>query len=436
MKLRPRDLPALWIVWWRVVLLGVTTIVSYGFVLYSFGVFVVPIEEDTGWPTSALSAAFSLSLLGGGLGALLTGRVLDRVGSGPVMLSTLLAGSALLLVAAGAQSQTGFILSWGFGAGIISAGLFYSVTMAITARLFFDRRAQAFAVLTFIGGLASPIYFPLAGVLIDTVDWRDTIRIMVVILIVLTLPTAALVRGAAATPRANDDPDSDDTSHSDQGYTSLRQAFRSREVLLMVGMFALAMSAFSALQVYHVPALQAAGLSLTTATTIAGVRGFLSLPGRALLVPIAGRAGVPSALLVMYFTMALGVGILILAGSMVFIWIFAVITGLAFGTIAPLHGLYATEVFGERRIGTLMGAQSAIVALASAAGPLGVGVVVDGSGGYGFALGAIAAMFAASLGLLMIRPRRRAARPAQGSGQDPNGDEAADTTRSAAASGD
>lgn len=433
MKLRPRDLPTLWSVWWRVVLLGVTTIASYGFVLYSFGVFVVPIEEDTGWPTSALSAAFSLSLLGGGLGALVTGRVLDRVGSGPVMLSTLLAGSALLLVAADAESQSLFILSWGIGAGIISAGLFYNVTMAITARLFFDRRAQAFAVLTFIGGLASPIYFPLAGVLIDAVDWRDTIRIMVVILIALTLPTAVLVRGAAASLAGSGESDpADDGSDPVPGYTSLRQASRSREVLLMVGMFALAMSAFSALQVYHVPAMQAAGVSLTSATTIAGIRGFLSLPGRALLSPIAGRAGVPSALLVMYFAMAFGVGVLILAGSTVFIWIFAVITGLAFGTIAPLHGLYATEVFGERRIGTLMGAQSAIVALASAAGPLGIGVAVDGSDGYGLALGAIAAMFAAALGLLAIRPRRRDA----GVTPDPAGDDASDARRSAATSGD
>ena len=200
----------------------------------------------------------------------------------------------------------------------------------------------------------------------------------------------------------------------------------------MVGMFALALSAFSALQVYHVPAMQAAGVSLTSATTIAGIRGFLSLPGRALLSPIAGRAGVPSALLVMYFAMAFGVGVLILAGSTVFIWIFAVITGLAFGTIAPLHGLYATEVFGERRIGTLMGAQSAIVALASAAGPLGIGVAVDGSDGYGLALGAITAMFAAALGLLAIRPRRRDA----GVTPDPAGDDASDARRSAATSGD
>ena len=412
MNLRPSDLPGLWIVWWRVVLLGVTTIVSYGFVLYSFGVFVVPIEEDTGWSTSALSAAFSLSLLGGGLGALVTGRVLDRVGSGPVMLGTLLVGSALLVVAAGAQSQNVFILSWGIGAGIVSAGLFYNVTMAITARLFFDRRAQAFAVLTFIGGLASPIYFPLAGALVDALGWRDTVRIMIAILVVLTLPTAALVRGAAATrldPADANSAQAIEGSGPDRGYTSLREAFRTREVLQMVGMFALAMSAFSALQVYHVPAMQAAGVSLSTATTVAGVRGFLSLPGRALLSPIAGRAGVPRALLVMYFAMAVVVGILVLAGSMVLIWVFAVITGLAFGTIAPLHGLHATEVFGERRIGTLMGMQSAIVAVASAAGPLVIGVAVEGSDGYGLALGVIAALFAAALGLLLIRPRRRSA---------------------------
>ncbi len=148
-------------------------------------------------------------------------------------------------------------------------------------------------------------------------------------------------------------------------------------------------------------------MSLSSATTIAGIRGFLSLPGRALLSPITGRAGVSHALLVMYFAMTFGVGVLILAGSMIFIWIFTITTGLAFGTIAPLHGLYATEVFGKRRIGTLLGAQSAIVALASASGPLGVGVAIDGTGGYEFALAAIAAMFAASLGLLMIRPRHR-----------------------------
>ena len=101
------------------------------------------------------------------------------------------------------------------------------------------------------------------------------------------------------------------------------------------------------------------------------------------------------------------------------------ITGLAFGTIAPLHGLHAAAVFGERRIGTLMGAQTAVVAVASAAGPLLVGLTVDATDGYGVALAIIAIMFGLSLGLLVVRPRRAEVRevavetPPPGTEQEP-----------------
>lgn len=32
--------------------------------------------------------------------------------------------------------------------------------------------------------------------------------------------------------------------------------------------------------------------------------------------------------------------------------VFMVVTGLAFGTISPLQGLFAADVYGERRLGT------------------------------------------------------------------------------------
>ncbi len=73
---------------WRlpVTLLGVMTIGAYGLVLYAFGAFVGPIRDDTGWSNTVISSAFSLSALSGGLGAIATGRLLDRVGIRPVML--------------------------------------------------------------------------------------------------------------------------------------------------------------------------------------------------------------------------------------------------------------------------------------------------------------------------------------------------------------
>ena len=76
---------------WRlpVSLLGLVTIGAYGLVLYGFGAFVAPIRDDTGWSNAAIAAAFSVANLAGGLLALTTGRLLDRIGAQPVMAGTL-----------------------------------------------------------------------------------------------------------------------------------------------------------------------------------------------------------------------------------------------------------------------------------------------------------------------------------------------------------
>ena len=99
--------------WWPAVLLGLATIGAYGLVLYAFSVFIEPIKAETGWSNGALSGAFSLGLLVSGIGAIFTGRLLDQIGSRPVMLGSLLAGSALLLTAASAGSLLVFVIGWG-----------------------------------------------------------------------------------------------------------------------------------------------------------------------------------------------------------------------------------------------------------------------------------------------------------------------------------
>ncbi|MFQ5956135.1 MAG: MFS transporter [Kiloniellales bacterium] len=412
-----RHAPAAWARWWPVVLLGWATIGAYGSAHYSFGVLIGPIHHETGWSTGALSAAYSLGTLIAGLGAAVAGQALDRFGSRPVLLGSLLAGSASLLAAAAAGSVPLFVVGWGLGGGIIGAGMFYHVTMAVTTRLYPIGRPQAFARLTFIGGLASPIYFPVTALLVELWGWRDAIRVLVVLLILTTLPAALCVRGAAAMGPERADgtaaasavgagsggPASDPASE----YTSVRQALGSREVVQMVVMFALAMMAFVALQVHHIPAMQATGLSLATASTLGAVRGLLSLPGRAFLSPLVGRFGLPGAISVAYLSMLLGVVALLAAGHISLVIVFAVVTGLAFGTLVPLHGLYAAEVFGERRIGTLMGAQTAVVSVAAAAGPLILGLSVDLTEGYTVALGLVVILFALATALLVTRPRRR-----------------------------
>src|SRR5437762_9756145 len=97
--MRPGDAMQRLLRWWPVVLLGLATIGAYGTAYYAIGVLIPVIAKETGWRSGLLSAGFSLGVLGQGAVALLSGHVLDRRGSGPVMLPALVVGAALLFVA-------------------------------------------------------------------------------------------------------------------------------------------------------------------------------------------------------------------------------------------------------------------------------------------------------------------------------------------------
>lgn len=396
--MRQRALAA-WRKWWQVMLLGVLTVGAYGIAVYAFGVIIAPLHDQTGWAVGSLSAAFTLTSIIGGIASLASGWLLDRLGARPIILGSLVVGSAFLLLASAANSAGMFVVAWGLGGGIISAGLFYNVTMAITTRLYPQQRVRAFAILTFVGGFAAVIYFPLAGLLVDLLEWRLALRVLVVLLVLHVLPAGFLLpnRRTAAAPAAG--------PQAAAATASVWAAFRTREVLQMVAMFSLAAMAFGAIQVHHVPAMEAGGLSLGAATTVASVRGLLSLPGRAFMEPFVRRLGVPGAIGAVYCLMAVGTLPLAVGGSLAWPLVFMLVTGLVFGTISPLHGLYAAEVFGARRIGTLMGLQSLVVSLVSALGPAILGVTVDATGGYALAVILASAFMLGAFVLLVLRPR-------------------------------
>ncbi|MFQ3660333.1 MAG: MFS transporter, partial [Anaerolineae bacterium] len=66
---------------WRIVgALAITQLVSWGILYYAFSVVLLPMQLDTGWDTAAITGAFSLGLVIGGVAALPIGRLLDRFG--------------------------------------------------------------------------------------------------------------------------------------------------------------------------------------------------------------------------------------------------------------------------------------------------------------------------------------------------------------------
>ena len=400
-----------WRTWWPAVLLGVLTVGAYGLVLYGFGVISGPIQEEEGWSSGATNAAFMGSYLLGAAGSIVSGRVLDAIGPRPVLAVGLIGGTGLLIAASFADSVWLFIPLWALGGAITIAGLFYNVTMPITARLYPHRQTAAMTVLVTTGGFSSVVFLPLTGLLTDELGWRWAVRILLVLAAALVIPALLTVRklppvpadGAASNPGAG---------APRAGFSNVRDAVRSPEVLLMLAVVAVSSFGLGALLNHFVPAATAAGLSITAGGFLTGLRGFLSIPGRALIGPMAGLLGLRPALGVGYAVMLLGTLALIAAGPLFWIYVSAIIAGLVWGQTMPLQGLIASDIFGLRRIGTLMALQTAIGNVALAIGPFAAGLLYDALDDYTPVLIAIAVANFITLLLLIALARFRRRTPA------------------------
>ena len=400
-----------WRTWWPAVLLGVLTVGSYGLVLYGFGVISGPIQDEEGWSSGATNAAFMGSYLLGAAGSIVSGRVLDAIGPRPVLAVGLVGGTGLLIAASFAGSVWLFIPLWALGGAITIAGLFYNVTMPITARLYPHRQTAAMTVLVTTGGFSSVVFLPLTGLLTDELGWRWAVRILLVLAATLVIPALLTVRKLPPVP-ADGAASNPGSGTPRVGFSNVRDAVRSPEVLLMLAVVAVSSFGLGALLNHFVPAATAAGLSITAGGFLTGLRGFLSIPGRALIGPMAGLLGLRPALGVGYAVMLLGTLALIAAGPLFWIYVSAIIAGLVWGQTMPLQGLIASDIFGLRRIGTLMALQTAIGNVALAIGPFAAGLLYDALDDYTPVLIAIAVANFITLLLLIALARFRRRTPA------------------------
>lgn len=360
--------------WWPAALLGLATIGAYGTAHYAIGVLIPVIAAETGWRSGLLAAGFSLGVLGQGGVALLCGHLFDRRGSGPVLLPALVLGTALLVLASLARESWQFMAAWALGGAVIGGGLFYNVTMPMTARLFPAHRATAFSVLTLLGALASPIFYPLAAWVVDLWGWRGGLQALIAVTVLCVAPAALLIRAPAAAPALVDDT------------VSLATALRRPAIYRVLVVFALAGLANAAVLLYQVSALGAAGLSLAAASGFAGARGAFQIPGRLLLTPLTARFGVRGAIGGCYALAGTATLALVLAlvssAPALFAAYYAAMGGISLGLLSPLNGLFQAEVYGDARLGTLNGVGVIVSSIAAAAGAWLAGQLVDATGSY------------------------------------------------------
>jgi MFS family permease len=392
-----------WVLVWA---LGVTTIVSYGTTVYLYGVLVVPMQRELGWSRTLISGALSLGLLTSGLLGLPVGRLVDRRGARvPMALGSLLGGIGLI-AAAQVRQPWQLYAAWSVVLAFSMALTLYPVTFTVITNWFTRRRGSALALLTLLGGLASPIFIPLAGVLVERAGWRATLVLFGLVQLAVALPIHALV-----VRRHPEDlgllPDGDGSAppESQGAGSSLRQALALRPFWTLTVAFSIGWLAHSVILAHQVAYLIGRGFDAVVAASLAGLLGVASLPGRYLLNRLSERLSPQALLAACYAAQAAGVGLLDWAASPLLVWAYVAVYGAAFGAISPLRASTMADQFGRRAYGAITAASGIPVALASSVGPIAAGIIYDRAGSYTPALALTAGAFVVSALTVALTPK-------------------------------
>jgi len=373
------DSVILWYRRWKdAILLGLLTIGTYGVPIYTFSVILNSMRDTEDWSVTTLAGTYATSILIAGAIAPFAGRFLDSRSPRTILAFGLTTGTFFIFIASISSSQVYFFTFWVLGAGIIGGTTHYNVTMPILAKVYDSiHRTKAYVILTIIGAMSGPCFVPLAGVITENYGWRATIQLLIPLMILFSLPAICGLRKQL--PNLN-------TSKNPSSVQSISKILKSPQVLLTMSIVTLAGLVSSSLILHQVAMIHATGITLGTAAFLGGLRSFSQIPGRITLTPLVSKFGINNSLYILYIISLVGLLILYFAGPLVLCVLFVFLTGAGFGAILPLHGVLTADIYGSEKIGSLTGIQHVAVSIASALGPLLVGVSVDFSGNYKIAI--------------------------------------------------
>lgn len=358
--------------------LGLTQIIGYGTLYYSFSILVPSIALEFAWPEQWVFGALSASLLVGGLFAPTAGRWADRFGAGRVMTFGSAAAAAALVACAVAPGRVTFVLAL-MAMELASAFVLYSAAFVAIVQIGGARAQRSITHLTLIAGFASTLFWPLTAALHEYLTWREVYLVFAAVNVAICLPIHAWLarlprrtgESASATPAAIE---------SAGGPVAFTPRDRSRVFLLMLGGFAVEGFVLSSILVHMVPLTTALGLG-SAGLVVTTLFGPSQVASRLINMLFGGRLAQTWLAVIGATLLPLGLVVLLattpsVPGAITFVILF----GLGSGLASIVGGTLPLELFGRERYGARLGWVTAARQFSSALAPFALAMAMAGMG--------------------------------------------------------
>ncbi len=154
---------------------------------YVFPALLVRWQQDLGWSIPDLTIAITLAICMSAITSPLAGRLIDH-GRGPVMMAlcTFVGGICLAMLSQVTEIWQ-FYSVWAI-IGTVMAGSLYEPCFALITRARGAAAKRDIILITLVAGFAGTISFPAAHALSDAFDWRTTVSIFAVVVILIAAP--------------------------------------------------------------------------------------------------------------------------------------------------------------------------------------------------------------------------------------------------------
>ena len=431
--------------WWIVGASVVIDALKHGTFNRGISFYVLPVSRELGVGVAAISVAEMLGRLAGGLLGPLAGYCTDRFGARAMLIFGGVASGLGFVLLAFSHNYFIFILVF---VGLLSLGFrtgYNNATVPALNQWFRRRRALAMSVASTGNGLGGLALAPIVGALVLALGWQKAAIVSGIAIIAVVVPLSFLVRGSPE--RMGLLPDGDDAAVPDSPEALLTAQltpmgrnfeepasiatrtrrgtsetdFTTKEAMVTISYWLLVLAVglrntvHSGMSFLLVPVmlwfLEGGDRSeeARDAIAIASVGAF-SL-GTIVFNPLVGWAGDSwSKLKLSSIAMVTGAAAMVVlmnhSGHLWQIGLFVVL--LAFSESAnPLAWAIMGDFFGRRSFATLRGWQHLPDQLMSMSTPVWMGLIVDQTGSYYWALIPLAAIYGLSAICYLVIPRPR-----------------------------
>ena len=391
--------------WAVVAAVFVSLVLTSGSNQYAFGAFVEPLETEYGWSRTQINVSISLGFLTGLLSPF-AGRLVDRVGTRPVMAVSLV----MLAASYGLRPLMTELWHW-YALSLLAHAAMPGAAVIPTGRLvgmWFPRTRGRMMGVTMMGanfgGMTMPV---VAGVVISTVSWQAGYVTFAIIAGVVAVIAMAVVRDKPVQPKPAFEVRETATAapSATQGIGSVREALRTRSFWAMTVGITMGAFSYSAVLSQMIPHLTNEGLTLNQAAGYLSLFALFGMVGKIVFGYATERVPTQYVLMISLALQGAGLAVLTTLAGTPAMWAVVWFYGMAFGGMGAIFPILVQDIFGLRWYGSIYGLVNLATVFSAVIGPIMTGAVFDTTGTYTLAFLATIGFYGVGIAALtMAKP--------------------------------